>query len=667
MFERQCFSPIAFNNEREEEGEDYLRHGRHRRQLLQNLLQLRRKSRKHCFHLPNRYFSFLPISPCSNGDDDSDSDNMMFEDPPPLMFECDSFCLTSTGDGTEFLLLDPFDGSLSLFPNVVQNAVASTEGMMEQAMLEAAHAIRHKDELSYMDWQEEHIAGEVIDESIYRNHTRHEYPSSPSQSLLTPDDYFAFPVGDYFPDMPQPRPIGEEFEMAYVGVDSKPIMRDGKIEGNMIGVGRCVRNDAILRGEELVCTELTAWFKTNQEAHYTERRVCRFPWTFHYVDLDPIYKRLYVSFYPRDGPTLANPDTDRPPPLGRFSYSFGRSAIAVYPMILHTDGLEGEDQHKYFPEPIFWIRCEHPISSFSIDPTGSILMVATIRGTLELWQVKEAPARLISRLLIRGCLQRSIGQLFMKYKNSSLLDSTATRRSSAMRGMEMVFSVQDQISGETNSLGRPPDSEPFPFLADGSEGGLLNDNSDFLFVLRRQSDLERLRVPVDSFFLSRHLSIDKCGFVTLQHSSEEGSSLLLWRLEKGQWETVSIINLPLSSRRMPRVFFDGTRLIVYGEDHIGIIILLYHVLNSNEDITLFDLKSGEEASGGVYNLTDPPRVRFAHRVRHVALGGIESMDSIHLTCNERFVVVNTKTGNLLGEGTSPFSEGLLVIDLQDRT
>jgi hypothetical protein len=36
---------------------------------------------------------------------------------------------------------------------------------------------------------------------------------------------------------------------------------------------------------------------------------------------------------------------------------------------------------------------------------------------------------------------------------------------------------------------------------------------------------------------------------------------------------------------------------------------------------------------------------------------------MHMTCNERFLIVNTNTGNLLG--SSPYAEGLLVIDLQD--
>nr|MCU0721562.1 hypothetical protein [Pirellula sp.] len=97
---------------------------------------------------------------------------------------------------------------------------------------------------------------------------------------------------------------------------------------------------------------------------------------------------------------------------------------------------------------------------------------------------------------------------------------------------------------------------------------------------------------------------------------------------------------------------------------IGPIILVYAVCNADYFLPE-DCSTGEQ-SGGVYNLTNPPQVRFANRIRHVALGGIDKLDSIHMTTNERFIIVNTKTGNLLNETFSPFSEGLLVIDLQDQ-
>jgi len=172
----------------------------------------------------------------------------------------------------------------------------------------------------------------------------------------------------------------------------------------------------------------------------------------------------------------------------------------------------------------------------------------------------------------------------------------------------------------------------------------------------------------------RHLALDDCGFVTSQHSQEEGTSLLLWNKNKRDdqeepFQIVSLINLPLSAHRRPRFWYDGIRLIVFGQDHIGFIILIYHVLNSLDmiDAHLFSTETcgGGESSGGVYNLTNnPPRVRLANRVRYAGLGGMAVEDSIHMTCNERLLAVNTKTGHLL-PNDSCAADGLLVIDLQD--
>jgi len=59
------------------------------------------------------------------------------------------------------------------------------------------------------------------------------------------------------------------------------------------------------------------------------------------------------------------------------------------------------------------------------------------------------------------------------------------------------------------------------------------------------------------------------------------------------------------------------------------------------------------------------RIKFANRIRHVGLGGLEYFDSLLMSCNERFIVVNTKTGNLIAQDRNA-CEGLLVIDLLEH-
>lgn len=202
---------------------------------------------------------------------------------------------------------------------------------------------------------------------------------------------------------------------------------------------------------------------------------------------------------------------------------------------------------------------------------------------------------------------------------------------------------------------------------------------------------------VSQIYLPRHLPIHLCGFVTKQRNPESGTTLLLWQTarmssEKAQDSTskrfhvTAMINLPLSAQCHPEVYFDGRRLIVFGKDHIGMIFLVYHVLGTRFDQDEFDdeakmheiprkassntgnnvSNSHGEESGGVVQLAGERRLKFVNRIRHAGLGGLEYFDSMLLSANERFLLVNTKTGNLIGsDGSRNASEGLLVIDLQD--
>jgi hypothetical protein len=607
--------------------------------LLFNLLQNKKKNR--CFNVPNRFFYFCPIVPCGVLDDDEEDPPGAMDDAPPVYYECDSFVLTSSGTSSELVMLDPFDGSLSVFSDCIPHCVASDDAMIEQALINAASAIDQQPRsLKYQDWKDEQIAGAVIDESVYQNHSRHEYPPPEEQTLLGPDDYFSFDIAPYFPGR-RPVQLSEEFEMNYVGTDAKPILDHNRVLGYMIGVGRSVRN---IQEEDVVCTELTAWTRKMGESQYDNRMVCRFPWTFHLVDMDARHQRLFVSFQEGDGPFGIQERS-----------SNHQSQLVVYPLIpWEGEEADGNPPKNYFPEPLFRVQCEYPISSFAIDSTGEALIAATVGGTLELWHIKSTSARRLQVLNLQSCLRESIKVVLTRKRAKSSAKSKRSSRSTD-DGQITLGSFPANSQSQSGDATNPSDTNP-------SEG---DDEEDVirLAVLRRQPDLAHFQAPVESFYLPKHLSIEECGFVTLQYSRDEGSSLLLWRANaQGKFVVASLINLRLSSRRTPRVSYDGSRLIVFGEDQIGAIILIYHI--ACDEFKNFD-EDECEASGGVYNLTSPPRVRFANRIRHAALGGIDSFDSIHMTCNERMIIVNTKTGNLLG--SSPFADGLLVIDLEDKS
>ena len=156
--------------------QNYMYECKKRRQLVQNLVGSKPRQ---CLALPNRYFYFQPVLP--NNDDNL---SWQHDDPPPVDFDCNSFVLTCPGVGSEFLFLDPFDMSLSIYANCTENAVASDEAMICSAMNNAASAllVQQQQQEEYHNEREEDIAGAVIDETVYRNHHVEQYRTPPSSS-----------------------------------------------------------------------------------------------------------------------------------------------------------------------------------------------------------------------------------------------------------------------------------------------------------------------------------------------------------------------------------------------------------------------------------------------------------------------------------------------------
>ena len=271
-----------------------------------------------------------------------------------------------------------------------------------------------------------------------------------------------------------------------------------------------------------------------------------------------------------------------------------KDQILVYPMEFQTN-----DKRKDFSTPKMTIECQYPISAFSIDATGESLAVATARGTLEIWNVTSNAQRL-ETIHIRPALKASIqGRL-------------EALRKAKLNGRK----INDR---ETN--------DPC--------------------ILRNQ--LEQLSAaPIESIILPKHLPMDQCGFVT---THKGGRTLLLWKKSRGggNYEIVSLINLPLSSKRIPQVKYDGSRILVFGENDDGGTILVYHVGCSDMPIKS---KRNDFPTGGLHNLTYPANVGFANQIGHRIIEDVK--DFMHMECNERFIMIKTTA-----------KAGLLVIDLDD--
>ena len=698
IFHRHCFAPPQQPSTNDEPHE-YLEECQNRRRLFQNLVGGRKQHNKSSsFNLPNRYFYFVPVTPPDTRVQQQQDDNHDWDDvapPPPVDFDCPSFVLTNPGTSGELVFLNPFDGSLVVQTSCLDNAVASDEAMMEQAMTDTATAIiKHKHTLGLKNIDEEHLAGAVIDESVFRNHNMGYYQQEPAAVLMDLDDYYNTDLSDYFilsrnnnnnhdhhraaraaavgttDDHRVAAFLGEdaEVEIDLIGVESKAIIQEnGKVIGTMVAVGRAFCSEGAISttwgsGNPKVVSELIIWKRDHHAAQggggggggdfLDQRFVCRVRSSYKTMEMDPVFHRIYFSFPFREGPFRRfDADIRADDNTTDDHFDGGSRVVAVYPMESYlNDEEETTTGPKHFPKPEFILKCNHPVCAIVVAPGGKNVLTATTKGTVEFWETGEvgSGARRTSIIAVKACLNKKIVTMNAITESEEVLSQEAA--------------TVDQPTTTTMHGGPPPTTAAAQGDADErmEEDGQANANAE-----------STISPVVTSFHFPHHYSLDRCGFVTLHHVHGQGSWLLLWRKEHVtcNFEIASSITIPLSARRKPCIHYDGRRLLIFGQDHIGMIILVYHVLNSWEDLGAFEntnkgVCKGDE-SAGVRNLTDPPRVKFSNRIRHAALGGMQYYDAVYMTANERFVVVNTKTGNLLGGGSTPGTDGLLVIDLEE--
>lgn len=397
-------------------------------------------------------------------------------------------------------------------------------------------------------------------------------------------------------------------------------------------------------------------------------------------------------------------------------------------------------QRKYFPDMLECIHCDYRISSFIVDPFGEHLIVGTERGTIELWNVESTDATAAAATANNSStksIQKGATRT-QKINMSRELKSIATKATCELETDSMGFlvdtatsslnayiscdttetkhefcvdhtndkvminstqHVDEQISMNTCQLEQKEENE-CPDLVDSNislsaqtdcgdshedELGMLNDDDNY--PLCSSSSHGPLSLPhckanrgFNSIEIASHLPLHVGGFVGVQHHHNEGTTLSYWcyHSKENQFKLASLINLPLSPQPKPQVSFDGKRIVVFGQDHIGVIILVYKV-NSQEDSQqnnhALKRRGGKrsymrEDSGGVINFTSPLRIEYSNRIRHCGLGGFEYYDFMFMSANERFIAVNTKTGNLVTSQSSHEidrptpCEGLFLIDLE---
>ena len=647
---------------------------------------------------------------------------MEFDDPPPVEFACDSFSFTSSGTGTEFVLLNPFSGSVEVYDSILDNAILGDETLLEQAMMDASEGIVRKrvrvgsrrpssildeeDNLIPDDENSEIIAGEAIHNRIKLHHKMYDTP--PKQVLFSVDDYFDLDINEIFgqhtPFAKSGRREGGSITVDWVGVDSHAALcQDNKsVAGNTIGAARILTMESGNgHEEELACTEVFAWsnfFENDMDCDctlgkvkYASKYVCRAAGAFYFLDICATYQKLYAAFQAGCCPFEEHHESRRGDGGGDRTIRQQLMDIEDESMVNDDGGpirmskaifclplvsYSGEPSpcpetiDSYFPSPDACIVAQYPVSSFSVDPTGNTLVVGQIYGTIEIWQTCLDQQTSYSRENPRRLQILSVRESFMKRHRSMTMDEQHTTTTEAEIGADdkpTSIEIDDNATETQDDL------------------ALLENHSELVFPHKHPGS------KVSQIYLPRHMPVHKCGFVTKQRSPEHGNTLLLWQTNNmssdkcqganERFHISAMINLPLSTQCHPEVHFDGRRLIVFGKDQIGLILLVYHVLGTRFDQDEFDesklparssLKSKKrrnkmnEESGGVVHIEGERRIKFVNRIRHAGLGGLEYYDSMLLSANERFLVVNTKTGNLVGsDGSRNASEGLLVIDLQE--
>lgn len=157
-------------------------------------------------------------------------------------------------------------------------------------------------------------------------------------------------------------------------------------------------------------------------------------------------------------------------------------------------------------------------------------------------------------------------------------------------------------------------------------------------LTRRLSDVTNNNWPVRSVHVPKFLSIHSFGFVTMQHASDGQASLMLWKIVNNEIQMLSKVSLQLSRRQTPKIHFNGRRVVIAGQNMSSHLVLSVYLITDG-------------------CLCEERTLQYQ--------GGLQVWDHLNLTCNDRFVMVNTKLPS--NDPDKSRTQGLWVIDLRQET
>ncbi len=607
-----------------------------------------------CFSIPNRCFHFVPITPSIDLQDDDRIHTSLNPDAPPVDFQCTSYMLTSISTGSEYVFLDPFDGSLSVRSDILCKAAKASDYELDLK--------RHL----ALNMSNDSAAEEIVQSNNVKREEKFEM-------LFGVEDYFALDLNEYFQrpalnhhhsqnllNSNQRLPIqlaqDDEIEIGWMGIDSYPIIdSEGNMVGNLVLAARelCVdqssnlfrfgnhlrRDDHDTMGGNIKsCTELLAWKKDRIDGDYKDERfTCRLDGTPYFMEVCAAKEIVFACFSPGssdpydNGSRIGNlMDNDDDAEMDDNGFTIQHNhQIHAFPLMKHSNAHKGQGR-QYFPNVQQTLVCSSPVTSFISETAGRHLIVGTENGGVEIWNV-EAKAYLVERLDVKSMLKnlsksrpfttiRSENTMFGTNQIGSNESELETEQYDSGTNIDVEVEIDtdscsDMFSSEDEDMGSAGRSN---HLADhrvryASALDHLNEtmqneidvaadhdedqNAQMHAPLNisqgdipmEQSDVDtsmslsqcKLDRAVNQVYLPKHLTIHQAGFVTIQHHKSEGTTLMLWQYANGKgtesFYIASMVNLPLSTQRRPQVAYDGKRLVVFGQDHIGLIILVYRV------------------------------------------------------------------------------------------
>lgn len=416
---------------------------------------------------------------------------------------------------------------------------------------------------------------------------------------------------------------------------------------------------------------------------YQEKYMCRVGGVPYYIDTCGQFDKVYAAFSPGDiaacsflGHTPSSILNRVQTNLHHNNLSHNRQTIhhsnTIYLFPLRPSSYFSSTAFVVYPEAE--IQCASNIASFAVDSTGENIVIGTDTGTIEIWNTGVKSKELPSKLKTLDFSKRGLDIVIWEdISKINLIENSNSRH-------DVILDLEEQEShviseGQSNHLNTEqiqPQLQPVFTRIISNENISQRNPTGNDHIRGDNIDLTEAPSPVFQVILPSHISLLSSSFCAFQSVLHRCT---LWQVVNQNsdlsFQQIGAIHFP--DLNDAQVNFNGKRLILFGRDRIGFVIYIYFIWGTHEEDAYFQSNSNslnDNVSPKIYHYVPKgtslvhKRIQFVNKIRHIGLGGLETFESLILTSNERYIVVNTKNGNLVG-GREKGRDGIWVIDLHD--